>query len=505
MLNKFSSDKKAVSEVLGTILVLLISVSLFSVVYASLFSIDADKETPSVSIVGGIEDNNLILYHMGGRSLELDTEVVMGINNNSETISINVNDYLNDTYKINNNWDIGEKLIVNLTDFTNFQRFASLDLTVVDQESRSAVMLGEVQEDRYADISLSMHVDNINPMWGYEITITVNATNLGPSESEEIKITVDLPDGILYESHAGQGDFDESTEEWIISNINESQMVSLVIKAIVLPPKDKYTRLCFILDGSDAVPPADFTMIKNSIAQAIINQDIPNRRMVQISIIEYGETGNVSSPHAKLMVNSLITPLNYFNVANSIIAIPKFGDSARPLAHAINLASSVLGISSHTDAYYAYNQQMYGKKVVNLVIGADPNIGFPYQSESAPNVLEGWASAIKQRDLMLEKFRYDIEFDAEVVDWTSSTLDINKLKNKIVYPEPGTYYPTGVKPTSPGWVKDIQNQADFQDALESLVLIAFNGGTITVKLESTTYDDPNPDNDVVTVTISPKI
>ena len=67
----------AVSEVMGTIFILMISISIFSVVSITLFSIDVKEEIPTVDIVASIEENFLILSHRGGESLDLETTVMV--------------------------------------------------------------------------------------------------------------------------------------------------------------------------------------------------------------------------------------------------------------------------------------------------------------------------------------------------------------------------------------------------------------------------------------------
>ena len=69
----------AVSEVLGTILILVISVMIFSVVYISFFSVDVSPSRPNVYIAGSIKGNNLILEHSGGESLPLETKVSVSL------------------------------------------------------------------------------------------------------------------------------------------------------------------------------------------------------------------------------------------------------------------------------------------------------------------------------------------------------------------------------------------------------------------------------------------
>ena len=85
-----------VSEVLGTILLLAISVTLFSTVYAAFFSIQPGPSTPAVNIVGTIENNSLVLEHRGGESLGLNTSLIIEFQQGlREMIIVNDQDFLN--------------------------------------------------------------------------------------------------------------------------------------------------------------------------------------------------------------------------------------------------------------------------------------------------------------------------------------------------------------------------------------------------------------------------
>jgi len=65
--NNHIQDRSAVSSIVGTMLLLIIAVSLFSTVYYFVLTMDVTHTTPAVNIVGAIsEDNTLILTHFGG-------------------------------------------------------------------------------------------------------------------------------------------------------------------------------------------------------------------------------------------------------------------------------------------------------------------------------------------------------------------------------------------------------------------------------------------------------
>ena len=68
-------SNSAVSEVLGTILLLLINVGLFSVVAISAYSLLPSNSAPSTDIICQVNGDNIILTHQGGDALSLDTKI----------------------------------------------------------------------------------------------------------------------------------------------------------------------------------------------------------------------------------------------------------------------------------------------------------------------------------------------------------------------------------------------------------------------------------------------
>jgi FlaG/FlaF family flagellin (archaellin) len=144
----FSNKRKnqAVSEVLGTILLLTISVSLFSVVYISVFSIHPSSPQPSSNIVGFIERNkngfnNIIFEHRSGDPLSLDTKILLNIGGNIKEIT--VEQFLEDANG-DGFWNIGERLVYNVTD-TDLDSLQT-EATIVDMRSNTVVMQGILSE-----------------------------------------------------------------------------------------------------------------------------------------------------------------------------------------------------------------------------------------------------------------------------------------------------------------------------------------------------------------------
>jgi hypothetical protein len=104
------------------------------------FSYPFPNIAPSVSIVGTIEDDKIIIEHHGGVTLSLDTEILFQIGNDNDTIIISENNYLRETND-DQRWGIGEKIIYQDLNPTG----KKVKITVVDAESNSIIMRSTLQ------------------------------------------------------------------------------------------------------------------------------------------------------------------------------------------------------------------------------------------------------------------------------------------------------------------------------------------------------------------------
>ena len=139
---KIRKSNDAVSEVLGTVLLLGMTVSMFSLLSFTVLSYPFNPSPPSVNLVGYTGGTNNVtgetdvtVEHYGGASLDIITTKVMVIIQGTFT-NVDITDSLNDSNN-NNLWDIGEKLVhqVNITG-------KQVEVTVVDIKSNSIIMSG---------------------------------------------------------------------------------------------------------------------------------------------------------------------------------------------------------------------------------------------------------------------------------------------------------------------------------------------------------------------------
>ena len=147
----------------------MISVALFSVIYTSVLSTDVSPNTPSVNIVGSIQGNNLVLDHCGGMSIGLDTKIILDFPDDSmnrEMLVVRDSEYLDNFEKQDGEWNIGERVEVDLSYFPYYQIDDLIHVTVVDIESNSVIMHGTVRATDAGTIYYSPEVTVTNPSGG---------------------------------------------------------------------------------------------------------------------------------------------------------------------------------------------------------------------------------------------------------------------------------------------------------------------------------------------------
>ena len=153
-MDRIKSIKKsnfAVSEILGSMLLLSISVALFSTAYATLLTPEPDISLPSVYLEASIKDNKLVIEHLGGEDIDYEANIIL-TNNSGNSTTLIAKDYLEEE-EVNNKWNIGERFICDLNDFASlpdfcFTRYEELSIQVIDVESHNTVMMGFLNEEQ---------------------------------------------------------------------------------------------------------------------------------------------------------------------------------------------------------------------------------------------------------------------------------------------------------------------------------------------------------------------
>ncbi|MEF8848534.1 MAG: type IV pilin N-terminal domain-containing protein [Candidatus Thermoplasmatota archaeon] len=129
-----SRKNLAVSEIIGTTILLAIAVTIFSGAYLIVFSEQPPQERPIVSIEADIcQNNSIILSHKGGIDLNLNTQVK--IYNGTNVQNFEIKDLLDLKSKSDNHWGIGEEIVYPVNDDKN----ESIKVRVIDGKTKSVI------------------------------------------------------------------------------------------------------------------------------------------------------------------------------------------------------------------------------------------------------------------------------------------------------------------------------------------------------------------------------
>ncbi len=139
-MNIEKSDK-AVAEIIGVIMLLAIAVIFVSTLYVNVLSDPGPTPQAEVTIVGKLDQGNIVFQHQWGEALDLDTQIILTLAG-QRLNPILVGDLLSEHYKIDNVWNIGEQIIYSGRDITGLEVTA----TIVDPESDSIILWGVLQE-----------------------------------------------------------------------------------------------------------------------------------------------------------------------------------------------------------------------------------------------------------------------------------------------------------------------------------------------------------------------
>jgi len=144
----------AVSEIVGTVLLLGIAIAMFTLVQLFAFGLLSENpNSPSVRLIASIENGNVTIYHNGGESLPSNTKILFTINDDfTNTVNITVSDdnYLKESENSDKIWDIGEKVVYNVSNHpswhTHTSSVNSVLVMVLDTSSNSVIMSTTIKE-----------------------------------------------------------------------------------------------------------------------------------------------------------------------------------------------------------------------------------------------------------------------------------------------------------------------------------------------------------------------
>jgi len=497
-----SRSNQMVSEIIGTVLLLAITVAIFSTIYSFVISYPSPSSPTLVQIVGSVEGENIILEHRGGEAISLDSKLKIDLGDVIDEIVIGDNNYLEDKYKEDGLWNIGEKIRY---PFEYNEGIVEAKIIATDEKTNSLVMLGSVDITPQCDIGLKQTVSDKFPLVGDEINLTTTV-DIYRSDLLESNVTINnkLPMGLLYENHSSTaGIYDPDTGLWVINEQEIDDMIQMNITATVTSSgTSEFTQLAMLLDGSSSISDSDWEIMCMGLADAIENPVyFPQDGAVELTIIQFGTD---YTHRAKLELGPIV--VNSGNINNIVKEIrynmTKMGGQT-PMSCAINLACDIL--------YASPNYKSDRRQIINLVTDGNPNCIcepgtgiYTGISLSGKNIeAKAKQNTVDSRNYLINKLNMNSsqdEFDCEAV---GDEPHIDWLKNKIVWPgnyiwEDGYDFPPG-----PGWVRKVDSYQEFADSIFELFLVLFRDISYTVEIIDTDPVDVNFDNNNCMVVINP--
>ena len=145
-------DNNGVTEIIGTMLLLGIAVSLFSVVFVAFMTVSPPPVKPYANVVFGIDEDNIVLLHCGGDPIDPTTEILMEIDGVSIKTTIGSNNG-------NHEFVLGEKIEIPYAGGSLDGK--NISFSIVDKNSNSVVTMGDLRRENDVEVDISTYVNAI--------------------------------------------------------------------------------------------------------------------------------------------------------------------------------------------------------------------------------------------------------------------------------------------------------------------------------------------------------
>ena len=501
---KYKNSDKAVSEIIGTLMLLLICISVMSIIYFYILSDDGPSPETFVKISGKVVGTNVILEHRGGEPLELDTKfniIIAGIEYKGT-----VEDWLNDDND-DGEWNLGERMLFQFEyDLSHLGEYRNADVTAINVDSNSIVLHGPIELNPVSDAGLEITVDNPSPNVGEIVQISITVTSYGGDVegSGNVSVRLLLPDGLTYVSsysNSGHGSYNNETGLWSLGDVLVGSPATLKINATVVGIEHReFTQLALVLDGSGSIHASDWQVMIVGLDHAIRHSDnFPRDGYVEITIIQFGG----GSPLAQVEIPPTIVtddpsdPGYYQDIGTDILTLHQIRGWT-PMGCGIRLATDQL--------HDVGNFSIDTKQVILLVTDGEPNCEWipggytaSYQGET-----KGKISAEEARTYLIDTLEMDEnndEFDCIAV-LEGGNPDVDWMNSSMAWPEPSYFAPPF--DSGNGWVTSVDIWQDFSDRINDIFELIFSSIVSSVVLADSTTLDLNDLNDQATIIITPQ-
>ncbi len=185
----FKDSNEMVSEIVGTVLILGITIAIISMLYTVVLAYPAPGDSTFVDLVGTVEGDNIIIEHRGGDALGFGTKVIITIDDETDKFTIGEEDYLDPKAKMDNRWNVGESLEYK---FNYSLNYSEAEITVID-EYNTIVLKGILDISPGCDIGVMIECDE-----GSAPDLSVSAMNYRSDIDTvvDVSIEITLPEGL---------------------------------------------------------------------------------------------------------------------------------------------------------------------------------------------------------------------------------------------------------------------------------------------------------------------
>lgn len=496
-------SNKAVSEIIGTMLLLVLAISALSLIYFQVLSDDGPDSRTIVKIVGKVEGTDVVLEHQGGEPLEMDTEIsitIAGTEYNGD-----VSEWLNDENN-DGKWNLGERMVFSEWEYEldRLGDYTEVNLMAVDHEDNSIAFMGPIELHPVSDIGIEITVDDGTPEIGDIIEITITVTSYGGDVNGSGNVIVKylLPEGLIHNDNtSSQGTYNNETGFWEIGNVLVGTPAILKINAIVVGIQIReFMQLAMVLDGSGSISSSDWLLMKTGLANSIEDEDIfPHDGTIELTVIQFGVNYN----ECKVEIPPTIVNSSNFQAIADYIGNLIQGDGGTPMAAGIYLTADIMKDSSNYD--------YVDRQVITLVTDGEPT----YWSNFDEYIGHGDGWYVDEEDIQTTETARNYSIDHllmtdEKDEFNSLAVgsgpDVTWLNSSIIWPEPGYIWDitSTDSPPGPGWVATIDTFSDFEYAINEMFKLLFSSITNTVEYVDSTTWDPNDGNNDAAVIILPE-
>ncbi len=507
--------KLAVAEVLGTILILGIAALAFGVFYYTVVNTPNTNPSPIVDISGIMEDNQLILTHRGGESLNLDTEIVLKIGGNSTRFDIG--DLLDSKSKEDGAWSLGEKLIYPIEYDFDYSIYPDVDINVIDKGSNSIVMTGVTKINPTCDLGVNLSVNNTSPKKNETVLFTLKVTNYWNINASGVLIDFLLPNAFTFNNcTSSQGIYNNTEGIWYIGNLEAGTSATIYVTAKLTNFSfvTQSTQFVILMDGSGSIASDSWKLACDGLYNAIGNDYVfPRDGSVELTLIQFGvyDTGDYNGLCARVEIAPVIVnEANINTIKNNIITLKSNqGGGRTPIASAFYLGYNRIVKSTNFGGFNTNNRQV-------LLLVTDGNANVKSNPPSNTTVLTklcgtstdtttAKTSAKSARDycisnLSLTADKDEIDVIAINPGEGSNPIDQQFLTYQMAWPQPcDTNWPAQYA----SWYRYVNSWQEFYDSIDIFFSIIFGNLPVRVSIESTAYLDPKIVNDEAITILNP--